>query len=81
MTAHALGHAGEIFTAAGLDCSPRFGRGQGGLGSKRVRARNDAMSSQRDRTTMQRSSFPGLLAWLAAIGVHVGVAYAVAPIF
>jgi hypothetical protein len=28
---------------------------------------------------MQKSAFPGLLAWLAAITVHAGVVWLVAP--
>jgi hypothetical protein len=31
------------------------------------------------RLTMQKSAFPGLLAWLAAIAVHAGVVWLVAP--
>jgi hypothetical protein len=29
---------------------------------------------------MQKSAFPGLVAWLAAIALHVGVACLVAPL-
>jgi hypothetical protein len=31
------------------------------------------------RLIMHKSAFPGLLAWLAAIAVHVGVVWLVAP--
>jgi hypothetical protein len=31
------------------------------------------------RLIMQKSAFPGLLAWLAAITVHAGVVWLVAP--
>jgi hypothetical protein len=30
---------------------------------------------------MQRSAFPRFLAWFAAVAVHVGAVYLVAPIF
>jgi hypothetical protein len=29
---------------------------------------------------MQKSAFPGLLAWLAAIALHAGVVWLVAPV-
>jgi hypothetical protein len=29
---------------------------------------------------MQKSAFPGLLAWLAAIALHAGVVWLVAPL-
>jgi hypothetical protein len=31
------------------------------------------------RLIMDKSAFPGLLAWVAAIAVHVGVVWLVAP--
>jgi hypothetical protein len=31
--------------------------------------------------SMRKSGFPGILAWMAALAVHAGVAYLVAPIF